>query len=334
MTEAKINGSRRRFRFSLRQSLRWAVLAAAVFLVWPWRTEPGTAVYLPALSPHVALASMLALRTATFLTLLALPVVMLTVLFPRWFCHHVCPPGLLQETLERFRPKTAKPWLRIPSIGTWLVLATLGGACLGYPVFLWLDPMALFHGFWNAWQQPHTLAAVVAGMGLPLLLVFDFALPRLWCRRICPLGATQDLLSWPRRLRRRSARCEETEPDSGKHHSPLGSPRRWFLAACFAGTGAITARMAAGRVSSPPLRPPGSVTEDKFLGLCIRCGNCSQVCPSEIIKSDLGSSGLVGFLTPRLSFEIDYCREDCHRCNLACPTGAIARISLRKSGGA
>ena len=37
---------------------------------------------------------------------------------------------------------------------------------------------------------------------------------------------------------------------------------------------------------------------------------------------------MAGFLTPRLVFDKNYCREDCHRCLEVCPSGAIARLSL------
>ncbi len=32
------------------------------------------------------------------------------------------------------------------------------------------------------------------------------------------------------------------------------------------------------------LRPPGAVSEDEFLALCIKCGQCLQVCPYHSIK--------------------------------------------------
>ncbi|MBI5385997.1 MAG: 4Fe-4S dicluster domain-containing protein [Verrucomicrobia bacterium] len=313
-------------RDRLRLAGRWLVLIAAVALAWPLRKESSTSVFLPALSPYVALCSTLAVRSLTVLTLLAVPVLLLVLFSPRWFCRHGCPVGLLQEWVERLRPATSARWQQVPPIGKWLALLTLGGACLGYPLFQWLDPLALFNGFLNAWRQPLAAASLLTGLGLPVLLVLDLVFPRLWCQRVCPLGATQELLAWPRRWRRRSTRCEMEAGGELPCARGFSLARRGFLAACLGGAGAFALRVI--RKPMPPLRPPGSLGEGGFTGVCIRCGNCAQACPSRIIQPDFGASGVAGLLTPVLRFEEDYCREDCHRCNEVCPSGAIARLSL------
>jgi len=71
------------------------------------------------------------------------------------------------------------------------------------------------------------------------------------------------------------------------------------------------------------LRPPGAVDEKEFLGLCIKCGQCLQVCPYHSIKlSDLVMGHGVG--TPY----IDATERGCYACSavpcvLACPSGAL-----------
>jgi ferredoxin-type protein NapF len=301
------------------------VLVAAVALAWPWQSESSTSVILPVLSPFIAGASAISARVVGVLALVALPVLVLVLVYRRWFCRRGCPVGLLQELVERLRPEARGRWLKAPAIGQWLVLLTLGGALLGYPLFLWLDPLAIFNGFLNSWRQPIALATLLTGLGLPLLLLLDLVAPRLWCQRICPLGATQDLLAWPRRLFRAQSRCEEPDRVAGTAEANRG--RRWFLGA-FAGMAGAFAVKTVRAQTAAPLRPPGSLDESRFTGVCVRCGNCAQGCPSRIIQPDFGTSGVAGFLTPQLRFDQDYCREDCHRCNEVCPSGAIARLSL------
>ncbi|MCD6173573.1 MAG: 4Fe-4S dicluster domain-containing protein [Sulfurimonas sp.] len=71
------------------------------------------------------------------------------------------------------------------------------------------------------------------------------------------------------------------------------------------------------------LRPPGAVPEKEFLALCIKCGQCLQVCPYHSIElSDFGKGHGVG--TPF----IDATKRGCYACTavpcvLACPTGAL-----------
>lgn len=315
----------RQGRIRLRLACRWSILLVAVALAWPLRGKSSTSVLLPALSPFVALGSVIAVRSVTVLVFIAAPVLLLVICFPRWFCRHGCPVGLLQEVVERLRPNAPKRWLRLPAIGKWLVLLTLGGALVGYPVFLWLDPLAIFNGFLNAWRQPIAVPTLLTGLGLPLLLLLDLTFPRLWCQRICPLGATQELLAWPQRRFRMESRCNEPDRLTDFIAAPAG--RRWFIAVCAGAAGAFAIRTVRGQ-SPPPLRPPGALDEYRFTGVCVRCGNCAQACTSNIIQPDFGTSGVAGFLTPRLHFNEDYCREDCHRCNEVCPSGAIARLSL------
>ncbi len=71
------------------------------------------------------------------------------------------------------------------------------------------------------------------------------------------------------------------------------------------------------------LRPPGAVDEDDFLSMCIKCGQCLQVCPYDsIILEDIDGLGGVG------TAYIDPQRRGCYLCEafpciLACPTGAL-----------
>jgi Pyruvate/2-oxoacid:ferredoxin oxidoreductase delta subunit len=308
-----------------RPASRWVVLVAAVVLAWPLRQESSTSVYLPALSPFIAVSSAISVGAVGELALLALPVLLLGLIFPRCFCRNGCPVGLMQEVAGGFRLNAPGRPVKWPAVGQWLVLLTVGGAVLGYPLFLWLDPLAIFNGFLNACRKPMALATLLTGLGLPLLLLIDLAVPRLWCQYLCPLGATQDLLTWLRR--RLQTQSEGPGPACGAGTVEAGWGRRWFVAALAGAAGALAARALSG--SNPaPLRPPGSVGEDSFTGVCVRCGNCAQACPPRIIQPDFGPDGVLGFLTPRLCFDRDYCREDCHRCNTACPSGAIERLSL------
>jgi ferredoxin-type protein NapG len=71
------------------------------------------------------------------------------------------------------------------------------------------------------------------------------------------------------------------------------------------------------------LRPPGAVSEKDFLALCIKCGQCLQVCPYHSIKlADFAKGHGIG--TPY----IDARERGCYACTavpcvLACPSGAL-----------
>jgi ferredoxin-type protein NapG len=71
------------------------------------------------------------------------------------------------------------------------------------------------------------------------------------------------------------------------------------------------------------LRPPGAVPEDQYLTMCIKCGQCLQVCPYDsIFLEDYEGKAGVG------TAYIDPLARGCYLCEafpcvLACPTGAL-----------
>ncbi|MEL0231318.1 MAG: 4Fe-4S dicluster domain-containing protein, partial [Deltaproteobacteria bacterium] len=71
------------------------------------------------------------------------------------------------------------------------------------------------------------------------------------------------------------------------------------------------------------LRPPGALEEDLFLASCIKCGQCLQVCPPQVILlAGLADGNGIGtpFIVPRDGGCI-LCKG--LPCVLACPTGAL-----------
>jgi len=108
----------------------------------------------------------------------------------------------------------------------------------------------------------------------------------------------------------------------------IQTDRRSFMK--YSTLGALGAVMAGGVLFAPQviqaenrLRPPGAVDEQNFLSLCIKCGQCLQVCPYHSIKlADIGMGHGVG--TPY----IDANERGCYACSavpcvLACPSGAL-----------
>lgn len=71
------------------------------------------------------------------------------------------------------------------------------------------------------------------------------------------------------------------------------------------------------------LRPPGALEEDLFLASCIKCGQCLQVCPPQVIELagiDQGIGIGTPYITPRAGACI-LCKG--LPCVLSCPTGAL-----------
>ncbi|GAB4300557.1 MAG: hypothetical protein Kow0090_16040 [Myxococcota bacterium] len=77
------------------------------------------------------------------------------------------------------------------------------------------------------------------------------------------------------------------------------------------------------------LRPPGAISENRFLSACIRCGKCAAVCPRACIKFHTFSDGIGLFGAPYIEPRARACNL-CMNCAGVCPTGALEAIPAEK----
>jgi ferredoxin-type protein NapG len=105
--------------------------------------------------------------------------------------------------------------------------------------------------------------------------------------------------------------------------------RRRFLRAGFVTLAVVALQPLAflpwARRAQARLRPPGSLPEHRFLGACIKCGQCVQVCPVQAIRLADADDGLghgAAYIDPRAQACDFSC--DALSCILACPTGALS----------
>jgi ferredoxin len=101
-----------------------------------------------------------------------------------------------------------------------------------------------------------------------------------------------------------------------------------MVASLLGGAAAVLTVRATGAPRKPLLRPPGSVAEDRFLDLCIRCGTCLKVCPGSVLQPAGFEAGLDALWTPALLPTHAGCHQDCNCCTQVCPTGAIRPLTL------
>lgn len=82
------------------------------------------------------------------------------------------------------------------------------------------------------------------------------------------------------------------------------------------------------------IRPPGSVEEKEFLERCIKCDQCINVCPTNVLQpATFTEAGFEGLWTPVMNFNIGHCQLKCTLCSVVCPTGAIRTIGVEEKLG-
>ena len=155
------------------------------------------------------------------------------------------------------------------------------------------------------------------------------------CGGVCPTHSIKFVSRWDRLSLK-----PENEPIT--HETSLS--RRGFLAGTLGALVAVAGMrtvfganlgMSAGSGDSPanigfPVRPPGSVPEQKFLQMCIRCGECFKVCPNNVLQPMGFEGGLDGLWTPWVVANWSGCEPNCNNCGQVCPTGAIRALPLEE----
>ncbi len=120
--------------------------------------------------------------------------------------------------------------------------------------------------------------------------------------------------------------------------SPQVARRRWVFSAVAGVLAYPFLRLSAAvndrGFDEKTIRPPGSVEESEFLERCIKCDQCLNVCPTNVLQpSTLQQGGFEGLWTPVMDFSIGFCQLNCTLCSEVCPTGAIQKISTPKKLG-
>ncbi|OHB68817.1 MAG: hypothetical protein A2Y77_11610 [Planctomycetes bacterium RBG_13_62_9] len=150
------------------------------------------------------------------------------------------------------------------------------------------------------------------------------------CAGVCPVGAIEFAPRWTRR---------NNVPDMRAPSQEAVVSRRGILAG-LGGAAVIGAGVpsvmgdASARGGEPPIRPPGSVPENQFLQLCIRCGQCIKVCPNNVLQPAGFEHGFDGLWTPKVVADWSGCEPSCNNCGQVCPTGAIRALALEEKRAA
>jgi ferredoxin len=117
---------------------------------------------------------------------------------------------------------------------------------------------------------------------------------------------------------------------NAKEGSTWGQPltRRALLSSAAGGAAAALLTRTGPASATRAIRPPGSVSEEQFLDLCIRCEQCLKICPGPVLQAAGLDYGFEALWTPVAVFSHAGCHQDCNFCTQVCPTGAITPLAL------
>lgn len=134
------------------------------------------------------------------------------------------------------------------------------------------------------------------------------------CAAVCPV----DAISF-------KGNFNKWQPAQSQAYDP--NRREMLLAMGGAVSGLLLAGIQPARRRQPErlIRPPGALMT-RFEAMCMRCGECVRVCPTQGLQPSLLEGGWLNLLTPRLVPRLGYCSYNCDACLRVCPTGAIPAL--------
>lgn len=265
------------------------------------------------ISPYMLLISLAALKTVVLFNLFGLIATTFMFFRKRWICRYVCPLGVVCDWSSKV--KKNKDILKL-NMNKYLAIISIVLAIFLAPVIVVLDPFNIFHMSFEGIRTGFQFSAYLKMIPLSGIIVLNILLPDIWCRSLCPLGGMQLLAFDLGKTIRKSLIIKKAS----------SANRRSFIA----GLTGILAGIALPNVSifSPgkSIRPPGALPDPDMNLVCARCGNCTSVCPTDIIKPSDNVTNLGSLLTPKIDFSESYCLPECTLCGEVCPSGAITRF--------
>lgn len=306
-------------------------------------------------SPLIMVTNVLITRSFSVKFLPAVLLLVATLFLGRFFCGWICPVGTVSDLI----PKTKRKLSSFYRFKYYFLVFLIGLSVFGFQLLLISDPLVIFT------RSLTFVTHLRIPLMLILIIILVAALgERFWCRILCPLGALLGVFSLTRVLNlhvqencKQCTVCSRVCPMDAIHeynvkktectlcfecvekcpHNAItlttkkepiiSESRRTFLKAGAAAGAAVLLSPLFGRAStkSQVIRPPGALKEENFLSVCVRCGECMRVCPSQGLRPVLLEGSLYALYTPKLVPRIGECQL-CMLCWQVCPTGALVEV--------
>lgn len=290
-------------------------------------------------------------------------IILLTLLFGRFYCSTVCPLGILQELLSYVLKIENKPISNYP-LKYFISVVVFGILFGGSSVLVrYIEPYTLLSscltlsriGFFviiiallTLWIENRFFCTNICPVGTILGLLSKYSLNKIYisdnclscgkCEKNCPAGcinSKEKIIDNELCLKcfKCISVCNNSAISFGrkpKIKAKFSLKRRQLVIGSIAfvlfGAMAKTGVILKDKIVekiNEIILPPGAISKQRMANTCYNCNLCVQNCPSKVIVK-----ADKNFPTVHLDYTNGYCKYDCAICAEVCPTGAIKRLTL------